>query len=117
MAHSHRSPIKTARQQAPYVDFQKPPLFGITAQDALGAIPSDKGPDKTRSVWTHRASAPGYGLRHVHDVASFSLWDADSNDFRYPTPQEEVYIKTIYYVVDVITAFPVIVIERIHRQS
>lgn len=54
------------------------------------------------------------GSRHQLDLAPFSLWDADAQDYREPTPSQAKWIFTTYKakIVDFVAPFIVIVTEH-----
>lgn len=40
----------------------------------------------------------GYGVRHIHDKAPFSLWDEGARKFHFPSPEQRKWIDDTYDV-------------------
>ncbi|KAE8349273.1 hypothetical protein BDV28DRAFT_152044 [Aspergillus coremiiformis] len=53
----------------------------------------------------------GYGSRHCADAAPFTLWDAESNDFRPAAPHETQWIVDTFCAESITYAWPQIFIE------
>jgi hypothetical protein len=62
------------------------------------------------SKWT---GPRGYGGRHWLDIAPFSLWDLEKNDFRLPTALEVSWLITHYNPTAIDFQFPIMVIETV----
>ncbi len=56
--------------------------------------------------WRHSF---GYGARHVHDTASFSLWDDVKQDFRHPNSEEKKWLWDTFKPTSIWFRFPRII--------
>ncbi|KAI9759727.1 MAG: hypothetical protein M4579_002112 [Chaenotheca gracillima] len=66
---------------------------------------SRDGPSATRAArWTTLKQA--YGSRHMYDIAEFSLWSDEKQDFRRPEHLEMQWILQAYQAVDVLLIWP-----------
>ena len=67
--------------------------------------------DEPATVTSHwKILKPGYGSRHVHDVADFSLWDEAKESFRKPLRPEIEWILHFYKAREVAFFYPVMTI-------
>lgn len=99
-----RSPqIRNLRDQTPCVNFQSP----LTpCSDSCG---SHQVQIFQREAW--RKVEEGYGSRHLHDTAPFTLWNSDEHDFRPPTHIETSWILNRYRASTVYVEWPVLYVE------
>ncbi|KAL8871705.1 MAG: hypothetical protein Q9174_002524 [Haloplaca sp. 1 TL-2023] len=92
--------VVTVRQASPYTNYASP-LVIPTGQPVPPKINSDQG-------WT---GSKGYGSRHVHDDAPFTLWDSNRHDFRLPGEQEYDWFGEKFPHSVIRTRWPILVIE------
>ena len=92
--------VKALKQNQPFCNYE--PAV-ITTSD----LPSEES-DALTQGWT---GPRGYGGRHKHDQAPFSLWDEAKWDFRGPTSSETSWIATHYHATTIEIQFPLMIIE------
>lgn len=108
MSTPRRSPgIQVLRQKTAYVNFSSPLTPSFVPQSSHAS--SSTNLTFQRKAWTKIEE--GFGSRHLHDTAPFSLWDRDENDFRGPTPLEEAWIFRRYNATAMDLVWPIIIIE------
>lgn len=107
MSTPRRSPeVQALRRQTAYVNFSSPLTPSRASQLSL-ASPTNL--TFKRNAWAKIEE--GFGSRHLHDTAPFSLWDQDEKEFRGPTNLERAWIFSCYHATAVDLHWPVIVIE------
>ncbi|MCJ1462977.1 hypothetical protein MMC07_001581 [Pseudocyphellaria aurata] len=99
--------IQLLRQKTAYVNFSSPLTPTFVAHSSHAS--SSTNPTFQRKAWTKIEE--GFGSRHLHDTAPFSLWDQDEYDFRGPTSNETAWISRSYNATAIDLFWPMIIIE------
>lgn len=110
--------IDQLRRQMPYVNYNASDI--TPSRHAHPHLSASSSPSQTNTPsqvtlkprWKTLKS--GYGSRHEHDVAEFSLWNDESQRFKFPNPAQMQWVKEYYKATEVRFEFPVIIVITNH---